>query len=137
MASLDNIRGILSREQLLWLSICFRICFPGQLLWLSICFPIQYTPYCPGKQMESHKSCFPLFKGYIVQGSKWKATKAVSLLGVYCPGKQLESHKSCFPLFKGYNVQGNKWKATKAVSHCLWGIMSGEANGKPQKLFPF
>ena len=58
---------------------------------------------------------FP-FSGYIVQGSKWKATKAVSLLGVYCPGKHMESHKSCFP---------------------LRGILSREANGKPQKLFPF
>ena len=42
--------------------------------------------------MDSPKSCFPLFKGYVIQGSKWKATKAVSLLGVYCPGKQMESH---------------------------------------------
>ena len=56
--------------------------------------------YFPGKQMENHKSCFPLFKGYIVQGSKWKATEAVSLLGVYCPGMPMESLKSCFP-FRG------------------------------------
>ena len=66
--------------------------------------------------MDSHKSCFPLFKGFIVHGSKWKATKAVSYLEVYCPGKQMESNKSCFH-FRG--------------------ILSREANGKQQKLFPF
>ena len=56
------------------------------------------------------------FKGNIVQESKWKATKVVSILGVYCPGKQMESNKSCFH-FRG--------------------ILSREANGKQQKLFPF